>query len=108
MPKNPITVQARIEKTKHVVVIFLQHTGYILMFCGGIWLIGQALKFMGMDHKLLPIPFFPAPVPLDDALFLLDFIFLVLFYFIAFKEIAELYEIKMPDVWFTRAIFGRR
>lgn len=91
-----------------MLVIFLQHTFYILLFCAGIWLIGRALSYMGMDHKLVPIPFFPAPVPLDDALFLLDFIFLVLFYFIAFKEIAELHEMKLPGISLINRLVERR
>jgi hypothetical protein len=89
-----------------VIWIFLEHTCYIAMFSGGIWILGTFLKYIGLEHRKLPIPFFPQPVELDDALFLMDFVVLVLFYYIAFREIAELYNVRFN--WLPFPSIGKK
>lgn len=88
------TFNDRFRRFTLVIWIFLEHTFYIALFSGGIWILGWFLKLLGLGHRPIPIPSFPQPVELDDALFLMDFVVLVLFYFIAIREIAELYNVR--------------
>jgi hypothetical protein len=93
-PDKAQTFNDRFRRFTLVIWIFLEHTFYIGLFSGGIWILGWFLKLLGLGHRPIPIPFFPQPVELDDALFLMDFVVLVLFYFIAIREIAELYNVR--------------
>jgi hypothetical protein len=77
-----------------VLWIFAEHTVYIIIFCAGIWLVGQFVKLLGFGQRKVPIPFFPETVEFDAALFLMDFVVIVLFYYIAIREIAELYNVR--------------
>jgi hypothetical protein len=98
--ENARTFADRARRFGIVIWIFAEHTFYIVLFCAGIWLIGEFLKLIGVGHRKLPIPFFPQAVELEDALFLMDFVVLVLFYYIAFREIAQLYNIRFRGLPF--------
>src|SRR5262249_16577226 len=98
----PYTFAQRLRRAGLVLWIFGEHTLFIGVFWGGVFVLGEILARLGYGDKLLPIPFFPHPVPLDDALFLLDFVIVVLFYYIAIKEIAELYRIRFGSSFARR------
>ena len=92
--ENARTFADRARRFGLVIWILTEHTFSILLSCGSICLIGEFLKIVSFGQRKILIPFFQQSVGFDDALFLMDFVVVVLFYCIAFREIAQLYAVR--------------
>jgi hypothetical protein len=89
--------RVKLRRVGDVLWVFGTHTFYVIVVILLLKFVEILLLFVGMSNRHIPIPFFPAAVPLDDAFLLFDFVTIVLLYLIAFKEVAELHGIWRPQ-----------